>query len=194
MKSWLQWPIKSGSPATDATILVILFFAFILALFLGGMILVPIGIAIGIVKAVQWYTNRPVPTDQLYADTEQRSISANFPNAEQFIDSHIDRLLDASRENLPTHHVFQVMTEIAADLYKEERLSNPLPPLPPANTIEERRYRDLLIAHQRKTVDAPRTLETFHATLGTAFIDFIGELPSIAKTTPQEFSKTNESD
>src|SRR5579864_9552688 len=153
--------IRSGSPATDAFLLIVLLFGVILAIIFGTMFLIPIGIAIGVVKGIQWYVNRPIPTDRLYAQTEQRSLSANFPDAEQFVDAFLDRLLDALRNDLPTQQVLQTMAEIAEELYKDERLSNPLPPLPPANTIEEGRYRDLLIAHQRKSVDAPRTLETF---------------------------------
>src|SRR4029077_16383145 len=126
---------------------------------------------------------------RLYAQTQQRSIAANFPDPPQFMDAYLDRLLDALRGRPPTYEVFQTMAQIAEDLYNEERLSNPLPPLPPANTIEEGRYRDQLIAHQRKTVDAPRTLEVFNATLGGAYLDFINELPEIARATPQELNK-----
>jgi hypothetical protein len=183
-------PIRSGSPATDAALLILLLFGIILAIIFGTMFLIPIGIAIGVVKGLQWYVNRPIPTDRLYAQTEQRSVSANFPNVETFVDAFTDRLLDAFRADLPTFQILRSMTDIAEQLYKDERLSNPLPPLPPVNTIEEGRYRDLLIAHQRKSVDAPRTLETFHAALGNAFVDLIGELPSIARTTSVELQET----
>jgi hypothetical protein len=166
MAGWLQSPMKSGSPAVDAIIAIILFFAFLIALAMGATFLVAIVVVMGILKGIQWYVNRPIRTDRLYAQTEQRRIDANFPDPAQFIDAYLDRLIDALRSRLPTYHVFQAMAQIAEDLYKEERLNNPLPPLPPANTIEEGRYRDLLIAHQRKTVDAPRTLEVFNATLG----------------------------
>jgi hypothetical protein len=163
--------------------------------FVWGMtILVPIGVAIGVVRGIQWYVNRPIPTDKLYAQTEQRSISANFPDPDRFVDAHLDRLLDAMREELPGRAIFQGMTGIVEELYKDERLANPLPPLPPSNTIEEGRYRDLLIAHQRKSIDAPRTLETFHATLGSAFIDFTRELPSIAKVPARTFARDDDTE
>jgi hypothetical protein len=186
--------IRSGSPATDAALLILLLFGLILAIIFGAMFLIPIGIAIGVVKGIQWYVNRPIPTDRLYAQTEQRSLSANFPEVEHFVNAFLDRLLDALRTDLPTQQILQAMAEIAEELYRDERLSNPLPPLPPANTIEEGRYRDLLIAHQRKSVDAPRTLETFHGTIGRAFVDFVGELPSIARTTAQQFSAGGEAE
>jgi len=68
----------------------------------------------------------------------------------------------------------------------QSRPTNPLPPLVAANTIEEGRYRDQLIAHQRKTADAPRTLEIFNVTLGKCFLDFIAVLPKMAKATTSE--------
>jgi hypothetical protein len=186
------WPIISGSPFVDAVLLIFLLFGVILAIIFGSMVLIPIGIAIGVLRGLQWYATRPVPTDRLYEDTVQRSISANFPAPDQFMDAYLDRLLEAIRENVPTYSVFQAMAEIAEELYKEERLANPLPPLPPANTIEEGRYRDQLIVHQRKSIDAPRTLDVFHRTLGRAYLDFIAELPSIAKSTEQDFLKASE--
>jgi TraM recognition site of TraD and TraG/Type IV secretion-system coupling protein DNA-binding domain len=84
------------------------------------------------------------------------------------------------------------MADITEALYKDENLNNPLPPLPAANTIEEGRYRDQLIAHQRKTADAPHTLEVFNETLGRCYLDFIAALPAIAKSTPSEFVKLDE--
>jgi hypothetical protein len=155
MLGWLQSPMKSGSPATDALVAI---FAFFIALATGATFLVAMVVMMGILKATQWYVNRPIPTDRLYAETQQRSIAANFPDTVQFMDAYVDRLIDALRGRLPTYHVFRAMAQIAELLYNEERLNNPLPPLPPANTIEEGRYRDQLIAHQRKTVDAPGPL------------------------------------
>ena len=131
----------------------------------GGMILLPVVLVLGIVKGVHWYINRPTPTDQLYAQAQQRSITANFPEPEKFIEAYIDRFLDAIRDDLPAYYVYLAMVHIADALYKEENLNNPLPPIVAANTIEEGRYRDQLIAHQRKTADAPHTLEVFNATL-----------------------------
>ena len=189
MTNWLQWPTKTASPATDAFLAIVLFFVLMYALIMGATILIVIAIILGIFRVAQWYVNRPIPTDRLYSETQQRSIAANFPNPEQFMDAYLDRLLEAFNANLPTYELFQFMAEIAEELYKDERLTNPLPPLPPANTVEEGRYRDQLIAHQRKSVDAPRTIELFSNTLGRAYLGLVSELPAIAKTTPQEFSK-----
>jgi hypothetical protein len=84
------------------------------------------------------------------------------------------------------------MARITEPLYEEGDLNNPLPPLPPlltVNEIEEGRFRDRLLAHQRKSVDAPRTLEVFNTTLSTCYRKLIAALPPIAKSTSAEFAK-----
>ncbi len=192
IEDWLQWPTKSTDPAANAAIAVFLILAAIMLVVVGGMILLPVVLILGIVKGVHWYMHRPTPTDQLYAQAQQRSITANFPEPEKFIEAYIDRFLDAIRDDLPAYHVYLAMVHIVDALYKEENLNNPLPPIVAANTIEEGRYRDQLIAHQRKTADAPHTLEVFNATLGKCYLDFIAALPAIAKATPEEFAKCDE--
>jgi hypothetical protein len=189
---WLQWPTKSTDPGVNFVVLFLLGMLIIIALALGATILIPIAIVIGLAKGIHWYMNRPTPTDQLYAQTEQRVISANFPDTEKFMDAHLDRLLDAIQGDLPAYSIFRSMTQITEELYKAENLNNPLPPLVSGSAIAEGRYRDELIAQQRKTVDAPRTLEVFSASLGKAYLDFLGTLPPIAKSTREEFSKCDE--
>jgi hypothetical protein len=193
IEDWLQWPTRSADPATNAAIAVFLGLIILIALVLGATIVIPILIMIGIAKGVLWYTNRPVPTDQLYSVTQQRSVSANFPDTEKFMLAHLDRFYEAVKDNLPAFTIYRMMAHITEEFYQEERLSNPLPPLPPllaANEIEEGRFRDELIAHQRKSVDAPRTLEVFNATLSTCYLKVIAALPPIAKSTPAEFAKS----
>jgi len=192
IEDWLKWPTKSTDPSANAAIAVFLALVIVFAIVAGAMILVPVAIVIGIAKGVHWYVNRPTPTDQLYAQTQQRSVSANFPATDKFMDAYIDRFIDAIREDLPAYHIYLAMVHITEAIYREENLNNPLPPLIAANEIEEGRYRDQLIAHQRKTVDAPRTLEVINATLGKCYLDFIDALPSIAKATPAEFAKCDE--
>jgi len=189
---WLQWPTKSTDPSANAAIAVFLVVAAIILIVVGGMVLLPVVLILGIAKGVHWYINRPTPTDQIYAQTQQRSVSANFPDTEKFMEAFIDRFIDAIREELPAYHIYLTMVRITELLYKEENLNNPLPPLIAANAIEEGRYRDQLIAHQRKSADAPRTLEVFNGTLGKCYLDFIAALPSIAKSTPDEFAKCDE--
>jgi hypothetical protein len=157
-----------------------------------GAFLIPIIVMIGIAKGVQWYMKRPVPTDQLYALTQQRSVSANFPTTSAFMNAHLDRFLDAIKDDLPSFHIYLTMAQITEALYEEEKLHNPLPPLSPVvavSEIEDGRFRDQLIAHQRKTVDAPRTLAVFNATISKCYLAFMTGLPPIAKSTTEEFSK-----
>jgi hypothetical protein len=189
---WLQWPTKSTDPSANAAIAVFLVVAAIMLIIVGGMFLLPIVLVIAIAKGVHWYTHRPTPTDQLYAQTQQRSVTANFPHTDKFIDAYIDRFLDAIRDDLPGYRIYLAMVYITEAIYKEENLNNPLPPLVAANTIEEGRYRDRLLAHQRKTLDAPRTLEVINATIGKAYLDLIAALPPMAKATPDEFAKCDE--
>jgi hypothetical protein len=187
IENWL--PIKSTDPAANAAIAVVLVMVAITLVVVGGMFLLPVVLIIGIAKGVHWYMHRPTPTDQLYAQTQQRGVSANFPDAEKYMDAFLDRIIDAIRDDLPAYHIYVEMLCITEALYKEENLNNPLPPLVAANAIEEGRYRDQLIAHQHKTQDAPRTLEVFNATVGKCYLDFIAALPAIAKATPEEFAK-----
>ena len=185
---------NSKDPALNATLFVVAAALVVFALVAGAFIIIPIVVALGIAKGVHWYATRPTPTDQLYAQTQQRSVSANFPDADKFMDAYLDRFLDAIRDDLPAYRIYHAMMSITESLYTDENLNNPLPPLPPANPIEDGRYRDQLIANQRKSADAPRTLDVINATLAKCYLDFIATLPPIAKSTPAEFSTYGEAE
>jgi hypothetical protein len=185
---------NSNDPALNAAMFVIGAVLVIFALVAGAFFVIPIVIVLSLAKGIHWYASWPTPTDQLYAQTKQRGASANFPDADKFIDAYADRFLDAVRDDLPAYRIYLAMMSIAASLYADENLNNPLPPLPAAGAIEEGRYRDQLIAHQRKSADAPRTLEVFNATLGKCYLDFLAALPPIAKSTPAEFSTGGEAE
>lgn len=185
---------NSKDPALNATLFVVAAALVMFALVVGAFIIIPIVVALGIAKGVHWYATRPTPTDQLYAQTQQRSVSANFPDADAFMEAYADRFLAAVRDDLPAYRIYHAMMSIAQSLYTDENLNNPLSPLPAANTIEEGRYRDQLIANQRKTADAPRTLDVINATLGKCYLDFIAALPPIAKSTPAEFGTCGEAE
>lgn len=189
---WFQWPTKSTDPAANAVIAVLLAMVIIAAVVMGALFLLPVVLVIALAKGVHWYVNQPTPTDQLYAQAQQRSITANFPDTDKFLDAHIDRFIDAIRDDLPAYHIYLTMVRITEAIYKAENLNNPLPPMIGGNAIEEGRYRDQLIAHQRKTADAPRTLELINGTLAKSYLDFIAALPSLAKSTPAEFAKCDE--
>jgi hypothetical protein len=194
IEDWLQWPTKSTDPAANAAIAVFLVLAAAVLVVVGGMFLLPVVLILGIAKGVHWYVNRPVPTGELYAAAQQRAVTANFPDPEKFLDAFLDRFLDAIRDALPAYSVYLRMAHITKALYAQEHLDNPLPPLAATNAIEEGRYRDQLIAHQRKTADAPHTLEVFNATLGRCYLDLIAALPPMAMTTPDEFSRCEDID
>jgi hypothetical protein len=184
---WFKWPTNSSDPGVNFVVLVGLIVLVGFALTVGAMIAIPILIVLGIAKGVHWYVNQPVPTNQLQAQAQQRVITANFPTPEAFHDMHLGRLIEAIRDEPPAVPIVTAMVGISDDLYHAEDLNNPLPPIAPQGTIEEGRYRDALIAYQRKSADAPKTLETINATLGSAFTRFIATLPPIAKTTPAAF-------
>src|ERR1700730_11348521 len=130
---WLQWPTKSTDPAANAAIAVLLVVAAIILIVVGGMFLLPVILIIGIAKGVHWYANRPTPTDQLYAQTQQRGVSANFPDVDKFMEAFIDRFLVAIRDDPPAYYVYLAMMHITEAIYKAENLNNPLPPLIAAN-------------------------------------------------------------
>jgi hypothetical protein len=192
IEDWIKWPTKSSDPSANAAIAVFLVLAGIAVVVAGGIFLLPIIVVIAIAKGVHWYANRPTPTGQLAASAEQRAITAHFPTNDQFMEAHIGRLLDAFEADLPAFHIYLAMVHISDSLYRAEDLNNPLPPIPPAGTIEEGRYRDQLIARMRKSADAPKTLEILNTTLGSAYLRFIETLPPLAKATPDDFAKTNE--
>jgi hypothetical protein len=184
-KNWL--PFNSSDPALNAAIACVLVVAAIMLVVVGGMFLLPVVAVIGIAKGVHWYANRPTPTDQLYAQAQQRSVTANFPDADKYLEAFLDRFIDAMGDDLPTFQLYLAIARIAKAIYEHENLTNPLPPVAPSNTIEEGRYRDQLIAYQRKTQDAPHTLAVLNTALTKSFLDFIAALPALAHAPPDRF-------
>lgn len=180
---WFKWPTNSSDPGVNFVVLIMLTMLAIAALAVGAMFAVPILIVLGIAKGVHWYMNQPVPTDQLHAEAQQRVIAANFPPPEAFLDMHTKRFFEAIRADPPAFPIINALLNTSETLYQAEDLNNPLPPIAPLGAIEEGRYRDSLINYQRKSADAPKTLETINTTLGTAYTRFIAALPPIAKTT-----------
>jgi hypothetical protein len=185
--SWL--PLNSNDPSANAAIAVFLVMAAIILIVVGGIFLLPIVAIIGIAKGIHWYANRPTPTDQLYAQTQQRCIAANFPDCEKFVEAYLERFIDAIKDNLPPWDCYLAMANIADVLYRVENFDNPLPPFAPANSIEDGRYRDALIAHQKKSQDAPSTLDIFNEALSRAYNGFYESLPAVAKPTAEVFQQ-----
>jgi hypothetical protein len=184
---WFKWPTNSSDPGVNFVVLVAVIVFVTAAVTVGVAIAIPVLIVLAIAKGAHWYASRPIPTDDLRTEAQQRVIAASFPTREAFHDMHLGRLIDAIRDDPPALPIVTAMVGISDDLYRVEDLNNPLPPIAPQGTIEEGRYRDALIAYQRKSADAPKTLETINATLGAAYTRFIAGLPPIAKTTLAEF-------
>ena len=79
-----RWsPLNSTDPGTNFVIAILLIFAATALVIIGGFFLLPIVIILAIAKGIHWYVNRPTPTDQLYAQTQQRSISGSGKLAER---------------------------------------------------------------------------------------------------------------
>lgn len=188
---WFEWPTKSTDPGVNFVVLIFLTMLVIVLAVMGAFVAIPIVIMLAIAKGVHWYVNRPVPTDQLALQTEQRAVTANFPSSDDFLKAHIARLFDGFSDRLPAYNLYLMMVRVAAHLYEREDLHNPLPPLPPANTIEEGRYRDQLLLRMRKSADAPKTLEVFNNALSTSFLRLIDGLPPLALTTREQFAETD---
>lgn len=190
---WFQWPTRASDPAANAAIAVLIIMAVAILFIAGIVIALPLAIAFGIGYGIYKYANRPTPTEQIYAQTEQRVIAANFPTLEAFLDAHADRLLDSLLEaEPPAYSLYLTMLRVSQRLYEAEKFGNPLPPLPPKDTIEEGRYRDMLLSFQKKSADAPATLALFANTLSKAYLDFIESLPDMTKTDRATFALTDE--
>lgn len=190
---WFEWPTKSTDPGVNFAVLVVLTMLILFVVVSGALILIPVIIAIGLAKGVHWYVNRPTPTDQLYLQSDQRVIAANFPTTEKFLEDHSNRLLESLLEkDPPAYDLFVRMLRISEQLYSSEKLQNLLPPIAPSGSIEDGRYRDQLIAFNKKTQDAPRTLQLINATLSTAYLKFLDTLPPLARVTLEQFGQTDE--
>jgi hypothetical protein len=191
---WFEWPTKSPDASLNVVILIVLILMFAAALAVSVFLLIPLGLGFGLFKWAQWYARRPVPTGQIYADTNQRVIAANFPATDSFVNASIRRLYEAWRPDLPIAPIYTAMSNVAEFLYGAEAFNNPLPPAPTPNTIAEGRYRDRLLSHMRRSEDAPATLATFADALSLSFSAFRDALPQMARTTPQNLLKETEAD
>jgi len=79
------------------------------AIIVGGFFAVPILLIAGLAKGIHWYSNRPPPTNELLAQTQQRSVAANFPETDDFMEAYVKRFFDAVRDDLPTYQIYRTM-------------------------------------------------------------------------------------
>ena len=193
IEDWFEWPTKSKDPAANAAIAVLIIMAGATLFIAGIVVALPLAIAFAIGYGIYKYSNRPTPTDKIYVQTEQRVIAANFPNSETFLRAHGDRLLDSFLETEPpAYSLYLNMMEISQRLYEMEKFANPLPPIPPKDTVEEGRYRDMLLSFQKRSADAPATLALFADALSKAYLDFLENLPGMTRTDRATFARTDE--
>jgi hypothetical protein len=177
----------SDDPALNATMFIMACAVGLMLFAISAAVAIPVLAVIGIAKGMHWYYNRPVPTDVLAKQTQTLANRAAFPSIDTFLDAITARLLDHYQaDNLPSYPIFHKMVVIAGTLYEAEDLANPLPPLPPENTIEEGRYRDHLLEQTKKAADPAKTLDTFHRAIGESFIALSKVLPPIARSTGNE--------
>ena len=108
---------------------------------------------------------------------------ANFPLPDDFPSPFIKRLTDTCREKLhglPTYELCTGIGEAALELYEDEELYGISPAGIISGAIEEGRYRDKLLAHQKKLADPAVTATLFTETVINAFIAIARKLPSSA--------------
>jgi hypothetical protein len=154
---WFKWPTNSSDPAFNSVVLVVIAMLGLLAITVSAFIAIPLAVGFALFKWAQWHARRQVPTAQIFADTHQRVIAANFPATDAFIEASFQRFCQAWKPELPIAPICSTMSNVIETLYEGEGLNNPLPPAPTQDTIAEGRYRDRLLSYMRKSEDAPGT-------------------------------------
>ncbi len=151
---------------------------------MGLFVLFPLAIIFVAIAFIKWQKRQPVPTAALH-----EQISPVFPDEETFVSQLIDRILTFPR--YPCFPLFEALVQAGAALYRaEEMLVKPMR-LYPKGSAEEARYRDTLIAYQRKAAEPGVTLEVFLRTLCVAFETLIALLPDLATTDRLETANTS---
>lgn len=192
MKSHLpRWPTGSPDPVVNIIATGILVILSILAFATSFLLLLPIAIGFGVLGLMRWQQNRPPPyaNPALTSAVALRTIEANFPDGDTFIESYLRRLVEAWQPRIPVWPVLNRMAETAAEVYELEQLTNPIAPIMPSDPIELARHADELNLHMRKVVDAPRTLAIMTDALTRSLAALRDRLPETAlrprKSLPQ---------
>lgn len=183
---------NSDDPAMNAAMIVLVLMVGIMlvtmVVFVGAIVAVPAGIGFVGWRIYKAKKNRPIPTLSLVAADQERIRKAEFPKADDFLGSHLERFLESCGNEFPANAVYLAYADLVGNLYRFEELSNPLPPLQTfANPIEEGRYRDQVIAHMKKLDDPNRTLLLIHQTFANTIALFMRYLPQMAKQTSDQY-------
>jgi hypothetical protein len=178
-----MWRI-SGDPTLDAVIYIIAAFLVVGLAIASAAIAIPIIVAFIVIKITVYYMTIPRPTAELMAATQRVTGLANFPQSEAYEKGFTDRLLEHWGDDLPIKPAMRAIVRIARELYDQEDLVNPLPPIvtPIQNTIDEGRYRDALLDRMRKTSEPQKTLDAIQKAV-TGFAQKVhAALPAMART------------
>lgn len=191
-----RWPTGSPDPMVNIIATGVLVLLAILTIATSFLLLLPIAIVFGIIAFLRWYQSNPQPYTNvaLVAEaTQQHVIAANFPDVDSFRDAYVRRLTESWQPRIPILPIFSRMIAVAEEIYEIEGLSNPVPPLPPDDSIEQGRYRDLLRIHALKMHDAPGTLGVVTEALTRSLKSFRDALPEAVlkrvEELPEETSK-----
>src|ERR1700722_426648 len=141
-----------------------------------GAIILPILAIIGavwtVIKIYHWYIDRPKPTAAIHRQVTEALVSARFPTKEEFVDKYLDHLIVSLDGTNPAYCIYSSMAQIAEYLYDIENLNDvPAPHMVMSgDVLEEARYRDRLIQHQRKTENPERTMVAIFRALDACFL------------------------
>jgi hypothetical protein len=153
-----------------------------------GAMLIPVVLIIGTVwigfQLYGRYQDRPKATITIHRQVTEALVSAHFPTKDEFVDKYLDHLIDALEGTSPAYCIYLTMAQVAAYLYDIENLNDvPAPRLVMGgDVLEEARYRDRLLQHQRKIEDPKRTLDAIFRTLDDCFLTLTRNLPPMART------------
>jgi len=101
--------------------------------------------------------------------------AAHFPSTDDFVKPFVTRLnkeFNSRLKSYPIYPLFNAIGETALELYDEEQLYSLSPAAVISGEVEHGRYRDFLIAHQKKLVDPARTASLFTSTVINAAVQF----------------------
>jgi hypothetical protein len=148
-----------------------------LIIFAGIFVFIPIALCFLAIAIIKYNKRKPIPTAVLHDQ-----LQPIFPEPTAYHDTFIETMLTTFEGSYPPLPLFSVMAEIAGTLYAAEDLSVKPILLHPEGSVEEARYRDSLIAWQRKAREPDRTVAVITATLLSTFQQFKSHLPAFART------------
>jgi len=148
-----------------------------LVVFAGIFIFIPVALCFLAIAIIKYNKRKPIPTIDLYDQ-----LQPIFPDRNAYQDAFVLIMRERFEGSFPPFPLFAAMATIAAALYAEEELSVKPILMHPEGSLEEARYRDSLIAWQRKAKDPDRTVAVITDTLLSVFAQFKKHLPAFARS------------